>query len=61
MAKVLVFTEFANGQLKKGALELLSAARKSGLTIQALALGTGAKGLADALGKEGLPRRQCGL
>lgn len=54
MAKVLVFTEFANGQLKKGALELLSAARKSGLTIQALALGTGAKGLADALGKEGV-------
>ncbi len=54
MAHVLVFTEFANGQLKKGSLELLSAARKSGLKIQALALGTGAKGLADALGKEGV-------
>jgi electron transfer flavoprotein alpha subunit len=54
MAKVLVFTEFANGQLKKGALELLSAARNSGLTIQALALGSGAKGLVDALGKEGV-------
>lgn len=54
MAKVLVFTEFANGQLKKGALELLSAARKSGLTVQALALGTGAKALVEALGKEGV-------
>ena len=54
MANVLVFTEFANGQLKKGALELLSAARKSGLKIQAVALGTGAKGLAAAFGKEGV-------
>lgn len=54
MAHVLVFTEFANGQLKKGALELLSAARKSGLKIQALALGSGAKGLVDQLGKEGV-------
>ncbi len=54
MASVLVFTEFANGQLKKSALELLSAARKSGLKVQALALGSGAKGLADALGKEGV-------
>lgn len=54
MANVLVFTEFANGQLKKGALELLSAARKSGLKIQALALGSGAKGLVEQLGKEGV-------
>lgn len=55
MAHVLVFTEFSQGgQLKKSALELLSAARKSGLKIQALALGSGAKGLADALGKEGV-------
>lgn len=54
MASVLVFTEFANGQLKKGALELLSAARKSGLKIQALALGSGAKELLDQLGKEGV-------
>ena len=54
MAQVLVFAEFANGQLKKGALELLSAARKSGLKVQVLALGSGAKGLADALGKEGV-------
>ena len=54
MSNVLVFTEFANGTLKKGALELLSAARRSGMKIQALALGSGAKGLADALGKEGV-------
>jgi electron transfer flavoprotein alpha subunit len=55
MANVLVFTEFTSGgQLKKSALELLSAARKSGLKIQALALGSGAKGLTDALGREGV-------
>lgn len=54
MSNVLVFAEFANGQLKKGTLELLSAARKSGLKIQALALGTGSKGLADQFGKEGV-------
>lgn len=52
MANVLVFCEFGPGGLKKSSLELLSAARKSGLAIQAVALGTGAKSLADALGKE---------
>jgi electron transfer flavoprotein alpha subunit len=51
---ILVFTEFTNGQLKKGALEMLSAARKSGLKVQALALGSGAKGLGAQLGKEGV-------
>lgn len=54
MAHVLVFTEFAGGQLKKGALELLSAARKSGLKIQALALGSGARGVVEQLGQEGV-------
>ncbi len=54
MSNVLVFTEFANGALKKGSLELLSAARQSGMKIQALALGAGAKNLAEALGKEGV-------
>jgi electron transfer flavoprotein alpha subunit len=54
MSNVLVFTEFANGTLKKGSLELLSVARQSGMKIQALVLGTGAKGLTDALGKEGV-------
>lgn len=54
MANILVFTEFAGGQLKKGALELLTAAHKSGLKVQALALGTGAKGLVDQLGQYGV-------
>jgi electron transfer flavoprotein alpha subunit len=53
MAHVLVFTESAGGQLKKGSLELLSAARKSGLKIQALAIGSGSKALVDQLGREG--------
>lgn len=52
MANVLVFTEFADGKFKKGALELLSAARKSGMKIQALALGSGAKAL--PFGAEGV-------
>lgn len=54
MANVLVFCEFSGSSLKKSSLELLSAARKSGLRVQALALGSGAKGLAEALGKEGV-------
>ncbi len=54
MSSVLVFTEFTNGQLKKGALELLSAARKSGLKVQALAVGAGAKSLVAQLGLEGV-------
>lgn len=53
MAHILVFAEFAGGQLKKGTLELLSAARKSGLKIQALALGSGAKGVVAQLGEQG--------
>ena len=54
MAHILVFTEFSSQGLKKSALELLSAARKSGLKIQALALGMGASALKEALGKEGV-------
>ena len=54
MANILVFTEFANGQLKKTALELLSAARQSGLRVQAVALGAGAKSLTAQMGKEGV-------
>ena len=53
MSSVLVFSEFAGGQLKKGALELFSAARKSGWKISGLALGSGAKSLAAALGQQG--------
>lgn len=56
MSHILVFTEFSNGQLKKVSLELLTAARKSGLKIQAIALGAGAKGLAAQLGQAGVDR-----
>src|SRR5262245_61179399 len=54
MANILVFCEFGSSGLKKSTLELLSAARKSGMKIQALALGTGAKALSGALGQEGV-------
>ncbi len=54
MSTILVFSEFANGKLKKGTLELLTAARKSGLKIQALVLGAGAKGVVGQLGENGV-------
>lgn len=54
MANILVLTELSNGQIKKGSLELLSAARKSGLKIQALMLGTGSQAAVEQLGKEGV-------
>jgi electron transfer flavoprotein alpha subunit len=54
MSQVFIFTEFTGGQLKKGSLELLSAARKSGLKIQAMALGSGASDLIAELGREGV-------
>jgi electron transfer flavoprotein alpha subunit len=54
MANILVFAEFADGKLKKGSLELLSAARKSGLKIQALILGSGCRAMAPLLGAEGV-------
>lgn len=53
MAKVLVFTEFTGGQIKKGALELFTAARGASLTTQALILGTGAKAIAGQVGAWG--------
>lgn len=53
MSSVLIFAEQTNGKLKKGALELLTAARKSGLKIQAIAMGAGAKTAATQLGDEG--------
>lgn len=54
MAIVTVFTEFTNGLLKKGALELLSVARASGNKVQAIALGSGAGKLADQLAQYGV-------
>lgn len=53
MSDVFVFCEFANGQLKKGSLELLSAAQKSGGKIKAIALGSGAQGLVSQMGANG--------
>jgi electron transfer flavoprotein alpha subunit len=49
VTKVLVFAEIANGQIKKGAFELLTSARSASLTTQVLALGTGAKEAAQQL------------
>jgi len=43
MPTVVVFAELSSGQLKKSALELLSAARESGQSIHAVALGKGAQ------------------
>lgn len=50
MSKVLVFAEIANGKIKKGALELLTAARAANLQTQVLVLGSGAKAAAGTLG-----------
>lgn len=49
-AKVLVFAEIAGGKIKKGALELLTAARAANLTTQVLVLGSGSKAAAATLG-----------
>lgn len=53
MSNILVFAEHTGGKLKKGALELLTAARASGLKIHALVVGPGAKGTAAELGAYG--------
>lgn len=53
MSDIFVFCEFANGQLKKGSLELLTAAQKAGGKVRAVALGSGAQGLVAQLGANG--------
>ncbi len=53
MADIFVFVEHKDGKLKKSAIELLSAAKKSGMTVHALALGSGSEGLAEAVGSFG--------
>lgn len=53
MSDILVFCEFTNGQLKKGSLELLSAAQKAGGKIKAIALGSGAQAVVSQLGANG--------
>lgn len=53
MSKVLVYCEFQNEKIKKGSLELLSAAKKSGLEVTALLLGPGANAVANQAGHYG--------
>jgi electron transfer flavoprotein alpha subunit len=47
---IFVFVEHKDGNLKKSAIELLTAAKKSGMEVHALALGPGAARLAGAVG-----------
>lgn len=53
MAKILVFAEHHNGQLKRSALELLSAAKKTGQPVLAVVTGSGAGSVTAALGAMG--------
>jgi electron transfer flavoprotein alpha subunit len=53
MSKILVFAEHSNGKLKRSALELLTAAKNSGGTVVAMAVGGRAADLASELGKYG--------
>jgi electron transfer flavoprotein alpha subunit len=53
MSKVFVLLESANGELKKGSLELLSAAKNSGREVVAGLLGAGAKTAATKAGPYG--------
>ncbi len=52
MPKVWVYAELAGGKLQGTALELMARARELG-DVEAIALGTGAKAAAAALGKHG--------
>lgn len=53
MAKVFVFTEFTGTQIKKGSLELLTAAKNSGNEVVACLLGPGANAVTPAAGQYG--------
>jgi electron transfer flavoprotein alpha subunit len=53
MAKVLVVAETKDGQVRKPTLELLSQARKLSLPADAVLIGKGVKGQADALSGHG--------
>jgi electron transfer flavoprotein alpha subunit len=48
--EILVFVEHRDGKLKKAAIELLTAAKASGATVSAMALGQGSSALAEAVG-----------
>ena len=47
MSSILVFCEHQNGNLKKGALELLTAACTSGMEVHSLVVGPGSKEIAN--------------
>lgn len=53
MAKIFVFAEHKNGALKRGSMELLQAAQKSGGQVVAMAVGTGAEKAAAEMGPHG--------
>lgn len=53
MSKVFVFAEHKNGALKRGAMELLQAAQRSGNTVIAMVTGTGAEKAAVEAGHHG--------
>lgn len=53
MANILVFCEYSEGNLKKGALELLHAAKASGRTVHAVLLGSAAKVVSAQPGQHG--------
>jgi electron transfer flavoprotein alpha subunit len=53
MSKVFVFAEHKNGVLKRGAIELLQAAQKSGNTVVGMAVGSGADKAAAEMGHHG--------
>jgi electron transfer flavoprotein alpha subunit len=50
MGKILVYIESSNGKLKRSSQELLSFAKSTGSTVEAVALGTSAKALATEAG-----------
>ena len=57
--KALVFAEFQNGQIKKGTLELLTAAKEGGCETKVLAVGPGAAEAAGTLQGWGIQTALC--
>lgn len=53
MSKILVFVEHSNGKIKRSALELLTAAKKSGATVVSIAAGSGSEMLSAEISKYG--------
>ncbi|MGZ3745768.1 MAG: electron transfer flavoprotein subunit alpha/FixB family protein [Pseudobdellovibrionaceae bacterium] len=53
MSKVFVFAEHKNGFLKRGSMELLQAAQRSGNAVVGMVVGTGADKVAIELGHHG--------